>query len=96
MWNARSLGCYIIYCKYKLTERQAVSLSILLSEYEYSCGDPITPPRHNDNLLGKVVTRSDLQCLTPIEIPLYGSGLGRQDLCSHYGLEGGIENCEHL
>lgn len=92
--NARSVvNCMecrkprVLYSKIKLSERQKVSLALLISEFEYSCGAPITPPRHS--LHGKVVTRSNLSCATMIEIPFYGSSLGRKDTCSHCGSEGG-------
>ena len=34
----------LIYGKSKLTERQEVQLAILLSDFEYTCGSPVTPP----------------------------------------------------
>ena len=83
----------VLYSKFKLTERQKVSLAIILSEFEYSCGAPITPPGHS--LHGKVLTRSNLSCASLLEIPLYGSGLCRKDLCSHCGSAGGTE-CQNL
>ena len=30
----------------KLTERQKVQLAILLSDFEYASGGPVTPPEH--------------------------------------------------
>lgn len=83
--NVESLVCFTP--NLKLSERQKVSLAIILSEFEYSCGAPITPPGHS--LYGKMLTRSNLSCTSPLEIPLYGSDLGRKDLCSHCGSEGG-------
>lgn len=36
----------VLYSKHVLTERQNVSLVIILSESDYTCGAPITPPHH--------------------------------------------------
>lgn len=54
---------------------------MLLSDYEYSCGAPITPPNHN--LHGKVVTRVNLLCAMPIELSYYSSSIGRSDLFAY-------------
>jgi hypothetical protein len=80
----------VIYSKLKLSERQNVSLALLLSEFDYTCGAPLTPPRHS--LHGRVMCRDNLTCIMPIEIPYYGSqvDVGRKDLCCHCGVEDGL------
>ena len=56
------------YSLHKLTERQKVSLVVSLSEYDYTCG--------------AVMVRASLTCAMPVEIPNYGSELGRRDICA--------------
>lgn len=54
----------VLYSKHVLTERQKVSLVILLSEFDYTCGAPITPPHHL--LHGVVMTRSQMSYVHPL------------------------------
>ena len=76
----------VIYSKFALTDRQNMSLVKLLSEeYEYTCGAPVTPPRHI--LHGVTMSRDNLTCASPVEIPYYSSDMGRKDICCHCGVE---------
>lgn len=76
----------VVYAKHVLTDRQNISLVIILSEMEYSCGAPITPPNHM--LHGTAMTRANLVCATTIEIPFYSAEKCRLDLCCQCGDEG--------
>ena len=71
----------VLYSRFKLTE----TLVMLLSGYDYTCDAPITPPKHS--LHGKVVTRKNITCALPVEIPYYGTDFGRRDICCHCGNE---------
>ena len=70
-----------MHSKSKLTDRQKMQLALALSEYEYSCGAPATPPSHS--LSGKVFMRLNLTCESIIELPYYSSSIARTDLCCH-------------
>jgi hypothetical protein len=74
-----------VYSKHRLTERQSWSLTLLLSEVEYSCGDIITAPGHA--LHKTVLTRTPLSCADHVEIPYYSTGYGRADICCHCAIE---------
>jgi hypothetical protein len=71
----------LVYIKHRLTDRQSYSLSVLLSEVEYSCGDAITVP--GQALHQTAVTRMPMTCSDAIEIPYYSSGYGRIDICCY-------------
>ena len=77
----------VIYSKNKLSERQKVLLAVSLSEYEYSCGSSLFAPSVTGNLKRSMCLRPNLQCILPVEIPYYGSDLGRKDLCGYCGIE---------
>lgn len=77
----------VLYSKHVLTERQKVSLVIILSEFDYTCGAPITPPHHL--LHGVVMTRSQMSCASAVEVTYYSGDIGRKDTCCHCGAEGG-------
>jgi hypothetical protein len=78
----------LIYGKSMLTERHKVQLALLLSNYEFTCGSPITPPDHPLHValqkhhqiilymwLSKNTTRSSFTCgspITPPDHPLHG------------------------
>ena len=70
----------VLYSTHKLTERQQTTLVLLVSEYEYSCGAPVTTPE--STLHGKVVIRPQLTCAAPVEVSYYSSNIGRKDICS--------------
>lgn len=70
----------VIYSHHKLTERQLTSITISISEYEYTCGSPLLPP--TNSLYKKVMCRVNLNCNSHIELAYYGSGLGQLDICS--------------
>ena len=71
----------VIYSHQRLSERQKISITITVSEFDYSCGAPLLPPSNNS--YKKVMCRSTLNCGMPIELQYYGSSLGRQDICSY-------------
>ena len=73
----------VLYSRFKLTERQQTTLVMLLSGYDYTCGTPITPPKHS--LHDKVITRKNITCALPVEIPYYGTDFGRNDIWCHCG-----------
>lgn len=75
----------VMYSLHKLTERQKVSLVTSMSEYDYTCGAPVLPP--SNTLHNKVMVRAFLTCSMPVEIPYYGSELGRTDTCAHCAAE---------
>ena len=79
----------VLYAKQKLSQRHALTLAIALSEDDlYTCRSPLLAPDHP--LVEKVMLRKNLSCLSPIELPYYGaSDIGRKDLCTHCGNEGG-------
>jgi len=76
----------VIYSKTKLTDRQKMQLALLMSQYDYTCGSPATPPTHT--LHGKVLTRLTLTCESTIEIPYYSAEIGRKDVCCYCASEG--------
>ena len=70
----------IVYSKLKLSERESITLTTALSEYDFTCGSALLPP--NISLSNKVMLRANLACATPIEVPFYHSGdLCKRDLC---------------
>ena len=77
----------VLYSQRNLSERQVVDLITSLSEFDYTCGSPILPPKHY--LVKKVSCRPNLQCGTHIEIPYYSPtvSVGRKDLCCVCAIE---------
>ena len=73
----------VIYCRSKLTERQATCMAMQVSTVDYTCGSYITAA--GDSLHGKLNVRLGLTCESPIELPYYSSQLniGRKDLCCY-------------
>jgi hypothetical protein len=49
------------------------------SEYEYTCGSPLLPPRNK--LYRTIMCRANITCSFPVELQYYSSGLGRNDIC---------------
>lgn len=82
----------LIYGKSKLTERQKVQLALLLSSYDFTCGSPLTPPQHS--LHGKLVTKMNINCGSPMEIAYYSSSTGRRDICYYCGATEAETNME--
>ncbi|XP_078327779.1 uncharacterized protein LOC144623250 [Crassostrea virginica] len=82
----------LIYGKNKLTERQKVQLAILLSDFKYTCGSPVTPPEHA--LHGKLFTRMNIHCGSPMEVAYYSSSIGRRDICYYCGATDAEANVE--
>ena len=77
----------IIYSMVRPSQRQKVALAILFSEYDYTCGAPLTPP--DNPLHGKLVCRAGLSCSSPVETPYYGKNdlTNPKDICAHCGSE---------
>ena len=71
----------VIFSKQRLSERLKISVTIAVSEFDYTCGAPLLPPSNTS--YEKVMCRSTLNCGTPVELQYYGSSLGRQDICCH-------------
>ena len=51
--------------------RYKLELTILLSEHDYTCGSPITPPGHA--LHGKLFVRLEMSCASYIELSYYST-----------------------
>ena len=73
----------LIYGKSMLTERHKVQLALLLSNYEFTCGSPITPPDHP--LHGKLIVHLNIDCSSCMETSYYSSNLVRPDVCYYCG-----------
>lgn len=70
----------VVYSHHKLTERQIMSFTISISEYEYTCGSPLLPPANS--MSKKVMSRLIINCDSHVELAYYGSGFGQVDICS--------------
>lgn len=75
----------VLYSKQKLSQRQELTLALTLSEYDYTCGAPVLPPNHS--LAKFIQIRTEMSCISPIEVSYYSSGIGRGDLCAHCATE---------
>ena len=71
----------LIYSKHRLTDRQRIALSMLLSEVEFSCGDQLTTPGHS--LHNTIYVRVPMGCADAIEMQYYATGFGRMDICCY-------------
>ena len=78
----------IIYGMVRPSQRQKVALAMLFSEFDYTCGAPLTPP--DNPLHGKLVCRPSLSCSSPVETPFYGQNelTNPKDICAHCGIQG--------
>jgi hypothetical protein len=78
----------VIYGKLKLSGRQELQLAELLSEFNYSCGAPLTPPGYS--LHGKTTVKLGINCSSPLEVAYYSSSqvLGPTDICYYCGKDG--------
>jgi len=74
----------VVYSKLKLSGRQELQLAELLSEFNYTCGAPLTPPDHS--LHGKTVVRLAIDCSSSIEKPYYSASVGPCDICCFCGV----------
>ena len=77
----------VVYSRHRLTDRQQMSLTFAISDYEYSCGSILLPPSNPD--YKSIMCRSGICCETPIQLPYYTSGLGKTDLCCYCAAEDG-------
>ena len=75
----------VIYSKQKLSERHNMTVTLALSEFDYSCGAPLLPI--TCPLARSVMCRAALGCATPVEVPYYTSAIGRIDVCAFCGAE---------
>ena len=75
----------VIYSKQRLSEREQVVLAISLSDLDYTCGAALLPP--DMTLSQRAMTRGNLSCAVPVEVPFYGSGFG-SDVCAYCAAEG--------
>ena len=75
----------VIYSKNKLNHNQRMLLGKSISSFEYSCRAFLFPPDTKSETAGTLCIRYSLQCEMQIEVPYYGSGVGRADICSHCG-----------
>ena len=73
----------VVYSHHKLTDRQLMSFTISISDYEYTCGSPLLPP--TNSMYKKVMCRLNVTCNSHVELAYYGSGLGQLDICSVCG-----------
>ena len=69
-----------------------MTLILALSEFEYTCGAPVLPP--NSSLAKTVMCKDNLGCATHVEIPYYGSSIGRLDICAHCGVPEALVNTD--
>lgn len=61
---------HIVYCRGTTwCSRYRLELALLLSENDFTCGSPITPPGHM--LHGKIYTRLNISCADHIELAYY-------------------------
>ena len=79
----------VVYSRTALSESHRVTLAILLSEFDYTCGAPLTPP--DSSLYSRVMTKANLQCGVGVEMSYYSTtaNIRRKDICSHCGIEDG-------
>ena len=80
----------VVYSRMRLSERQKIAFLLSVSEYPYSCGGPIFPPDHPQK--DKIMTRPNLCCAMPVEVPYYGGNVGRPDVCAYCGVIGAEKN----
>ena len=73
----------IVYSKQRLNRRQELQLALLISDFEYTCGSPLTPP--DNQLHGSLLVRLSLDCSSTIETPYYSASVGRHDICYFCG-----------
>lgn len=65
-----------------------MTLGLLVSELEYSCGSPVTVP--DGPLHGTIFVRIPLTCSDVIEVAYYRSAYGPLDLCCFCGEPEGV------
>ena len=80
----------LIYSKTRLNNNQHVLLAKTMSSYEYSCGSHLFPPNEKGKTAQTLCIRPNLQCAMQVELPYYGSEVGRADKCSHCGGNNGV------
>lgn len=73
----------MFYSRLKLSSRQSLQLSLVLSELDYTCGSPLLPESHS--LSKTVQARLAISCGDAIEFTFYSSAMGRADTCSYCG-----------
>ena len=84
----------VVYSKTRLNNNQRVLLAKTMSSFEYSCGSFLFPPSEKGKTAQTLCIRPNLQCAMQIELPYYGSEVGRADKCSHCGGNNGVIDAE--
>ena len=73
----------VTYSKNRLIHNQRILLAKSFSSFEYSCKAFLFPPDTKSKTTGTFSMRPSLQCAMQIEVPYYGSDVGRADKCNH-------------
>ena len=76
---------WVIYSKNKLNHNQCMQLAKSITSFEYSCGVFLFPPDTKSKTAGTLCIHPSLQGAMQIEVPYYGSDVGRAVKCSHWG-----------
>jgi hypothetical protein len=82
----------VIYCKQRLSQRQQLTVTLAISEYDYTCGAPLLPP--TCSFAKSILCRLSIGCATPVEVPFYSSSVGRVDLCAYCAMEEAVVDTE--
>ena len=68
----------VIYSKRSLSESQKGTLVLAISDFEFTCGAPVLPPK--SRLSKTVQVRAGLVCGVPVEVSYYNAALGQLDI----------------
>jgi hypothetical protein len=71
----------LLYSKYTLTSRQALLLTVVQDDAEFTCGSPLVVSGHP--LHNVIHARQPMNCADPVEVPYYTAAFGRVDICAH-------------
>ncbi|XP_014676567.1 PREDICTED: uncharacterized protein LOC106816458 [Priapulus caudatus] len=82
----------VIYSKQRLSQRHKLTLTLVMSEYDYTCGAPLLPP--TCSISKTVMCRTGISCGCPVENPYYTSAIGRLDICAFCAAEEAEVNAE--
>lgn len=79
----------VLYCERGLSSTQKTTVTIVLSELDFTCGAPALPA---ECPLGtKVLVREGLRCCMPVESQYWALQEHQPDLCAHCAGPGGIK-----
>ena len=84
----------VYYCKNKLSSRQLILLDRAVTEFDYTCGAPLSDPDDTKSVLKYVAVRKNLSCSHPIELAYYSSSIGKADICCYCGEENAYRDLE--